>query len=216
MSTQVDLQKLWDEVNDTLRKGAVNRPLWKAAFTAVPLSLEEENDTLVLGMPSKHMELAGHLDTRINKARLQEVIQAKLGRRLDVRVIEGDTPEAYERHVERERLRAEAAEKAHARALGIATAAASWDALNEQILLTHGQTEARRFVTNRAKFLIRCVRMIVEAEERIRQSEPGKDEFHERQLARAVEKLASLADAPPMVVTLEYLRYRSSRSRRRP
>jgi hypothetical protein len=193
----------------------VNRPLWKAAVTAVPLALEEDTNALVLGMPSTQMELSGHLETRINKARVQEVIQAKLGRRLDLRVIEGDTPDAYERHVERERLRAQAAEQAHARALGVATAAASWDTLNEQILLTHGQTEGRRFVTNRAKFLIRCVRMLVEAEERIRAREPGKDDFHERQLARTVEKIASLSDAPPMVISLEYLRYRSARSRRR-
>jgi hypothetical protein len=88
MSTQVDLKKLWEEVNDTLRKGAVNRPLWQAAITAVPLNLDEESDVLVLGMPSKHMNLAGHLETRVNKARVQEVIQAKLGRRLDVSVIE--------------------------------------------------------------------------------------------------------------------------------
>jgi hypothetical protein len=215
MSTQVDLKTLWEEVNETLRTGAVNRPLWKAAITAVPLKLEEDTNTLVLGMPSNQMELAGHLETRINKARVQEVVQAKLGRRLDITVIEGDTFEAYERYVEKERFRAEAAEQAHARALGIASAAASWDALNEQILLTHGQTEARRFVTNRAKFLVRCVRMVVEAEERIRAREPGKGEFHDRQVARAVEKIASLADAPPMMVSLEYLRYRSSRARRR-
>lgn len=215
MSTQVDLKNLWEEVNDTLRGGAVNRPLWKAAFTAIPLELEEDTNTLVLGMPSKHMELAGHLETRINKARIQEVVQAKLGRRLDIKVIEGETTEAYERHAERERLRAEAAEQAHARAMGVATAAASWDALNEQILLTHGQTEGRRFVTNRAKFLVRCIRMLAEAEDRIRSREPGKADFHDRQVARTIEKLASLADAPPMVVSIEYLRCRSSRGRRR-
>jgi hypothetical protein len=215
MSSQVDLKNLWEDVNATLRGGEINRPLWKAAITAIPLALDDEGGTLYLGLPSKQMELAGHLETRVNKARVQEIIQAKLGRRLDISVVEGDTLEAYERHVERDRLRVEAAEQAHARALGVATAAASWDALNEQVLLTHGQTEGRRFVTNRAKFLIRCVRMLVEAEERIRAREPGKDDFHDRQLARVIEKVAGLTDAPPMVVSLEYLRYRSARGRRR-
>ena len=43
------------------------------------------------------------------------------------------------------------------------------DQLNEQVLLTHTQAEGRRYVQNRAKFMVRCVRMMVEAEDRIRQ-----------------------------------------------
>ncbi len=215
MSGQIDVRKLWDAVNQTLHEGAINRPLWEAARTAVPLVIEEESDTLVLGMPTARMDLAGHLDTRVNKARLQEIVQAKLGRRLDLRIIEGETVEAYERATERERMRAASAEAAHAKAMGVQTAAASWDALNEQILMSHTQTEGRRFVTNRARFLIRCVRMTADAEDRIREREPNKEDFHERQLARTLEKVASLTDAPVVLVTLEYLRYRSSRQRTR-
>jgi len=216
MSGEVDVKSLWQAVNETLHQGAVNRPLWEAARTAVPLVIEEETNALVLGMPTRRMDLAGHLETRINKARLQEIVQAKLGRRLDIKVIEGETLEAYERAAERERLRAVSAEAAHAKALGVQTAAASWDTLNEQILVLHTQTEGRRFVTTRAKFLIRCVRTIAEAEDRIREREPGKDDFHERQLARTLEKVATLTDSQVMGVTLEYLRYRSSRQRHRP
>jgi len=211
MSGAIDVKKLWDAVNATLHEGAINRPLWEAARTAVPLVLEEDKDALVLGMPTNRMDLAGHLETRVNKARLQEIIQAKIGRRLDLKVIEGDSVEAYERAAERERLRSASREAAHLRAQGVQTAAASWDQLNEQVLLSHTQLEGRRFVTSRAKFMIRCVRMMADAEDRIREREPGKDEFHERQLARTIEKVASLTDTPVMVVTLEYLRYRSSR-----
>jgi hypothetical protein len=214
MTGQIDIQKLWAAVNETLREGAINRPLWEAAITAVPLALEEETGMLVLGMPSERMELSGHVETRINKARLQEIIQAKLGRRLDLKVIEGVTVEAYTRNREREQLRVQAAEEAHARAQGVRSAAQSWDQLNEQILLTHSSTEGRRFNVTRARFLIRCVRMTVDAEDRIREREPGRDEFHERQLARTLEKVASLTEAPPIVVSLEYLRYRASRDRR--
>lgn len=210
MSGQVDVAKLWAEVNETLHQGPINRPLWEAARTVVPLLIEEETNTLVLGMPTARMDLASHLETRVNKARLQEIVQAKLGRRLDIRVIEGDTLAAYERAVERDRSRARSAEAAHARAMQVQTAAASWDALNEQLLLAHSRVEGRRFVTTRAKFLLRCVRMTVEAEDRIREQEPGKDEFHERQLARTLEKIAGLTDAPAIVVATEYWRYRSS------
>ncbi|MGQ9731101.1 MAG: hypothetical protein ACUVX8_07480 [Candidatus Zipacnadales bacterium] len=215
MSDDVNLKQLWEDVNTTLREGPINRPLWEAARTAVPLALEENTDTLVLGMPTYRMELAGHIETRVNKARLQEIVQAKLGRRLDIKIIEGDTIEAYQRAVERERARAKSSEAAHARAQGVATAAASWDALNEQILLSHSQTENRRYVHNRAKFMIRCVRMMVEAEERIRAREPGKEEFHERQLARTIDKIANLCGCDPTIVSLEYLRHRSLRQHRR-
>jgi hypothetical protein len=214
MSGQIDIRKLWAAVNETLHEGAINRPLWEAARTAVPLVLEDESETLVLGMPTNRMDLAGHLETRVNKARLQEIVQAKLGRRLDIRVIEGETIEAYQRATEREKLRAASTEAAHAKAQGVQTAAASWDALNEQILMSHTQLESRRFVTSRVKFMVRCVRMTADAEDRIREREPGKDEFHERQLARALEKIASLTDSPVVIVTLEYLRYRSSRKPR--
>jgi len=214
MSGQIDITKLWEAVNQTLREGAINRPLWQAALIAVPLALDEESDSLVLGMPSERMEMAGHIETRINKARLQEIIQAKIGRRLDLKVIEGTTIEAHRRAAERERLRAQAAEEAHAKAMGVRSATASWDQLNEQILLTHSATEGRRFNINRAKFLIRCVRMVADAEVRIRAREPGREEFHERQLARSLEKVASICEAPPIMVSLEYLRYRASRERR--
>jgi hypothetical protein len=167
-------------------------------------------------MPTARMDLAGHLETRVNKARLQEIIQAKLGRRLDLRIIEGESIEAYERAAERERMRAASAEVAHAKAQGVQTAAASWDALNEQILMSHTQTEGRRFVTTRARFLIRCVRMTSDAEDRIREREPNKDEFHQRQLDRTLEKIATLTDTPVSIVALEYLRYRSSKTKRRP
>ncbi len=216
MADPINIAKLWDSVNQTLHEGAINRPLWEAARNATALALDDESDTLILGLPTARMDLAGHIETRINKARLQEIIQAKLGRRLDLKVIEGQTVEAYERSREREQLRVKAAEESHARAQGVASAAASWDQLNEQILLTHSATEGRRFTVNRARFLVRCVRMIVEAEDRIREREPGRDEFHERQLARTLEKVASLAEAPPIMVSLEYLRYRASRDRRAP
>ncbi|MBM3472021.1 MAG: hypothetical protein FJX75_01950 [Armatimonadetes bacterium] len=214
MSGQVDVRKLWDAVNATLHEGAINRPLWEAARTVVPLVIEEESGTLVLGMPTNRMDLAGHLETRVNKARLQEIVQAKLGRRLDLRVIEGDTIEAYQRAAEREKLRAASTEAAHLKAQEVWTAAASWDALNEQILMSHTQLESRRFVTSRVKFMVRCVRMTADAEDRIREREPGKEDFHERQLARTLEKIAGLTDSPVVVVTLEYLRYRSSRKPR--
>jgi hypothetical protein len=214
MSGQVDIVKLWEAVNHTLREGAINRPLWEAAMTAVPLALEEDSGSLVLGMPTERMELAGHIETRVNKARLQEIIQARIGRRLDLKVIEGISTEAYRRAAEREQLRAQAAEEAHAKAMGVRTAAASWDQLNEQILLAHSATEGRRFDVNRARFLIRCVRMVADAEHRIRDRDPGREDFHERQLMRSLDKIAGLCEAPPIVVSLEYLRCRASRERR--
>ncbi|MBM3499783.1 MAG: hypothetical protein FJX74_14070 [Armatimonadetes bacterium] len=215
MSGQIDVKKLWEAVNATLHEGAINRPLWEAARTAVPLLVEAETATLILGMPTARMDLAGHLETRVNKARLQEIVQAKLGRRLDLRIIEGETAEAYHRAAERERMRAASAEAAHAKAQGVQTAAASWDALNEQILMSHTQTEGRRFVTTRARFLIRCVRMTADAEDRIREREPNKEDFHQRQLDRTLEKVATLTDTPVSIVALEYLRYRSSMQKRR-
>ena len=211
---QLDVEKLWKAVNETLVEGAINRPLWEAARTAVALAHDQDTDTIVLGMPTNRMELAGNIETRVNKARLLEIIQAKLGRRLDIKVIEGETLEAYERDRERVQIREKSQEAAHLRSQGVATAAESWDVLNEQILLAHTQSEGRRFVHNRAKFLIRTVRMIVEAEDRIREREPGKDEFHERQLARAIEKVATLTDGTPITVSLEYLRFKATKKRR--
>ncbi|HJN17192.1 MAG TPA: hypothetical protein QGH10_16925 [Armatimonadota bacterium] len=211
---QIDVEKLWKAVNATLVEGAINRPLWEASRTAVALAHDEEDECIVLGMPTNRMELRGHIETRVNKARLMEIVQAKLGRRLDIRVIEGETKEAYERDRERQQLRIESREQAHLRAQGVATAAESWDALNEQVLLAHTQSEGRRFVHNRAKFLIRCVRMLVEAEDRIRDREPGKEEFHERQLARTIEKIATMTEGTPITVSLEYMRYKATKKRR--
>ena len=62
--SKLDVVKLWAAVNQTLVEGAINRPLWEAARTAVALALDEEADCLVLGMPTNRMELRGHIETR--------------------------------------------------------------------------------------------------------------------------------------------------------
>ena len=104
MPGEIDLKALWKDVDMAVRRlPGTTRTLWEAVEAAVPLVIE--GDTLILGFDPKDMRHASYVETRVNKSQVQQVLQAKTGKRLDIRCIEGATVDAWERTKEREAQR---------------------------------------------------------------------------------------------------------------
>lgn len=206
--SDVDLQQLWQEVNQLLREGEVNRPLWDAAATAQPLVLD--GDTLVLGLTPQNMRHASYLETDINRAQVREILQARTGRNLDITVIAGSEAADWERTKERRRAEEDRAAGAVRRRADYRGAEAAWEKANEQLSEIFSGTRARAYPTVKARLLSKAFPAILQAEQTASQEEPEAQEAHQRYLNRLLERVATYTDIPVTVVALEYLRYAAS------
>ncbi|MEN6547241.1 MAG: hypothetical protein ABFE07_14490 [Armatimonadia bacterium] len=211
MSAELDLQELWKLVNGFVKTIGINRSLWEATAAAKPLAVDE--DTLVLGFKPAEMRLSGYLTTPANKVQIEGFIAKQVGRRLSLQVIEGDTPEAWEKY--KERLQAQVDHTLdrvqfrsdHKGALGI------WETLAADMHKMFTETQQRRFADQLARLLIRAIPIISEAEDKAREAEPEAEQVHFIHLNRAFDKLSTYTDIPAPIVALEYLRYKSSRKK---
>ena len=46
MADGLDLEALWQQVNEAIRRGPINRPFWEAAAAAQPVAIQDE--TLII------------------------------------------------------------------------------------------------------------------------------------------------------------------------
>lgn len=191
------------------RLPGTTRTLWEAVQAAVPLTIEGE--MLVLGFDPKDMRHASYVETRINKSQVQQVLQAKTGKRLDIRCIEGATVEAWERtkarEADRERATQEAldAQRAHSASIQ------GWSQLGADLQALFASTEARRYATSQAQLLIKALPMVYDTESRVRQQDPEAAHEAVMGLNRAFDRIATVCDLPATQVALEYLRYKATR-----
>ena len=204
MGETVDIQELWKQVNETLHQGDINRTLWDAAAAAVPLALED--DVLILGMATEKFVLASYLETQVNRSRVRAIMHQRTGRRLDLRVIEGDTPQAYEGdRARRQSMTSEVVSRAETARISRGEAA-GWEDLSEQLYLKFAEVKTKRHPQNMARFLWEVLPMVIAADERLRAEQPGLDAVHDRHLGRMMDKLGTYADLPATVVAMEFLR----------
>ena len=209
MAEGVDLSGLWRQTVERLFATDLSRTVLDACKRAVPLTIED--DVLILGMLPENMQFASYIETRANKSVVQGVLQAISGRRLDLRVIEGDSIEAYERTKARDQSRADLAAIEASRRGVVRAEVRTWEALHERLMVMYQELELRRFPQITAKYLVRSFPLIADVDEAVRAAEPDKLEAHERALSRVFEKLRGYTDIPTTVIALEYLRYRSTR-----
>ena len=212
MPETVDLDATWKQVNVLLRQASINRSLWEAAAAAKPLIIDEGK--LILGLAPAEMRFAGYMTTPQNRVQIEGYLQKLTGQKLEVTVIEGDTPEAWEKYKQRlqtqvdHTLDAAQFRSEHKGALGV------WDNLAADMHKMFSETQQRRFPEQVARLLIRLLPVIVEAEDKARAEEPEAEQLHFTQLNRAFDKVATYTDVPAPIVALEYLRFRASRKRR--
>lgn len=203
-----DLEKIWQRVNEQLRRGPVNRSLWDAALTAKPITVE--GDLLVLGVPPKQARYASYLETAVNRRQVLEILQAVAGRPLDFRVIEGTSLADWERVKEVERLAVERAAAGFGAQVSARTSADAWEQLSETLLRMFSGS-ALRYPINLAQTFAKALSLIYDTETRVRAEDPENTAFHDKQLNRLCDKLATYCELPATLVALEYLRYRARR-----
>ncbi|MDX2066404.1 MAG: hypothetical protein SFX74_11735 [Fimbriimonadaceae bacterium] len=195
-----DAASIWKETLPTVLHGVTGRGVWAALNATVPITLED--GTLVLGVPQTDVELAGHLRMQATQ-RLIEVTSSKVaGTALRVRVIDGTSPEDYERAKRRdaERRRLQDAEMTKLRAE--MEARNSWDSVYDQLSRRYAAITNKSLPQNRARFYEEAVGLVAQA----RMENSQHDELGERTFARCLERIAQYADIGSTIVALDVLR----------
>jgi hypothetical protein len=195
---------LWEAVNDELHRGELIPGLWEAASAVKALAIE--GDTLVLGVPLDKAGLASHLESTRHRIHVQNIVEKVAGRKLECRVIEGDTPEAWEKRKALEQARAAAADDALERRRQRKDAIGSWEGLRETLTVNYGQLASRRSPKALAEYLEAVLPLVREVETKLQEQGLADDHAHERSLSRVFDKIATQCGIPSTIVALEYIR----------
>lgn len=210
MEHDVDLDTLWNQVQEEVHKGEINQPLWDALRAAKPVVLED--DVLAVGIESANYGRASsYLKTAVTRNMLEKILRELTGNpKITLQVFEGTSRENWERaKTVAQHMSATVAARAQARQ-EVTTLAADWDKIGEQIHRLYSSIENRRFAQVAAGFVLQALEMLADAEERII-SAGGDPEAHVRRLGRTLDKIASYVEMPAAAVGLEYLRIKERR-----
>lgn len=207
---------LWRETSDlVLARSDRFGPLQQAMRAAVTIAREE--NTLVIGLSGQHQYLAGHLMTAGNRRFINDCLQDVSGEPVEFRLIEGITAEDWEVAKRSESIAARRAARPAAEAGEPAPPggeprrrSSAWDTLTEQLQTAWSKVTTKQMPTARARFVADAVGYLYQAEEEAIEQDEA-DEQIQRQLNRAIDRIASLTEVPPTAVALELLRYRRER-----
>lgn len=185
-----DVAQIWAEALPKIKNGVTGAGVWAALNAARPIAFED--GTLVLGVPAKDSELAGHLKVSATKRLIEATVSALLQQQIVARVIDGTSQEDYEtfkrREVERARLQQQSLEKMRTEL----AARTNWDQVYEQLGRRFAAVSNKSLPQNRARFLEEAVELVAEA----RKDQANYDEAGERNFARCLERLAQYAELP--------------------
>lgn len=195
-----DAGTIWAEALPKVMNSVTGRGVWAALNAARPIALED--NLLVLGLPHKDNELAGHLRLP-NHSRVIEHIAGQIaGKQLRVRIIDGTQQEDYEifkrREVERRRLQDAGMERMRAEA----NAKTSWDTVFEGLSRRYAAMTNKSLPQNRGRFFEEAVELVAEA----RKGQENFDESGERNFARCLERISQYTEVPSAIVAVEVLK----------
>ena len=205
-------EKIWREATEVvLLRSDRFGPLNQAMQAAIPITLDE--DMLVLSMPGSERHLSGHLDTAANRNSIVNALELVTGSRVDFRLIDGSSVEDWERLKEVEKKAREGARARNATRANAGSAPARptarigegpWDEVIQRIHRQYQQVPKRQFPQAKARYLREALSWIAATDEELRYQDGFDEDSHERALARALERLASVLDLPAVLVALQF------------
>ena len=185
----MDFYDAWNASLEDIKKQVTGVGVWTALNVAIPIALEEDG-TFVLGVAEKEAESRGHLTLANTRRVMEQELEKRIGKPVEVVVIDGITINHWEslkrRREEFLRQEAEAARRAKEKA-GKVTA---WDTIYEQMGREFGALENKAMPQVRARFMLWCVDLVAA---HLHGSEHTDDD--ERNFSRCVDRIASYADA---------------------
>lgn len=211
-------EALWQAIVTKVKEAELDPPLWRAMDAAVPICLE--GGTLVIGFAPKDEPQMTFFGSAQAAPRLHQVLGTVATKPVELRAIDGTTPEDYQRWQAREAAR-EAVLSRHAdeppsdspfdpRPEGIPAATGSAKYVHDLMLdfrHRHTRLPSRNSSYSKASFLHEIMPDMLQAEADLRTIEQTAEGFV-RAASRMIDKVAEMLSIEPMIVAMEFKRYR--------
>lgn len=201
----VDLSWVWREVRKRVFiKLPFSHGVAEALEAVVPIALE--GDQFVVGLPPAHYTLAAQLNSQTVKNTIEGILRQAAGRSIRIEIIEGTTLEDW-RDVSQRR------EKAQEAVIAMATKRAEEhhfeDILNQivgEIRHRVSQVNDRMLPQVRAGLMLDMVPGLADAEDMLFADAETRES--KRAMSRAIDRIATYLEVPPLTLALEIERYR--------
>lgn len=195
-----DIALVWSQALPAMKQSVSGVGVWAALNAAKPIAVE--NGFLVLGLDANEFELAGHLRIPSTKKMVEAEIGRRTGQAVHLRVIEGTTPEHWERMKKRDEEARRLQEASHERARAEIMARTNWETVFESLSRRYAAVSNKSIPMNRARFYEEAIALLVEA----RQGQATHDDLAERNFARCIERVAQYAEVPSTIVAHDVLK----------
>jgi hypothetical protein len=202
------LPVLWANCVDRLKDRINNRSFWEALEATHAITVE--NDNLIIGLDAENFNRSSHILQVSTLNTVHRTIEEVFNKPLHVKLIEGRTYADWEAYKAREARIASSKQAAAKPYTPAPTAGAeSWDGVYEQLSRLFAVASHRSLPQGKARYANEALYLLVEAMDTIYPDQP--DEHAERNLARALDRIAASADIPASVIAFEMERLRAWR-----
>jgi hypothetical protein len=202
------LPVLWANCVDRLKDRINNRSFWEALEATHAITIE--NDHLIIGIDSENFNRSSHIMQVSTLNTVHRIIAEVFNRPLTLQLVEGTTLADWEAHKAREARITASRQTASAPAPGGPIVPSdNWEGVYEQLSRLFAQTSHRSLPQGKARYANEALYLLVEAMDTIYPDPP--DEHSERNLARALDRIAASADIPASVIAFEMERLRAWR-----
>jgi hypothetical protein len=197
--------QVWQQTVSLCKDRVNSRSFWEALEQAVAITIED--DTLIIGLRPEIFNLAGHLNVSEHRNAVEQAAGSILGRRVSLRIIEGDTMADWLNRKARDARVAAHREATYERRDQQMAEAQSWDSLYDYVARAYSGTPLRSLPQSRARYTTEMVYVIAEAMDQLYPERP--DENTERLLARVIDRVATNVELPSTLVAMEIERLRA-------
>jgi hypothetical protein len=199
------LRACWGRVVDRIKHEIIHPTLWRSLEASVPVTVE--GSEFVVGFAPGNFHMSGHLLTSEHKNSIERALRDELKRPCSLRIIEGTAIQDWVNTKAKDESRETMHEIARQKAAKEIAASRSWDSLMEMSGRKYAGMQLRQLPQTRAVYVQEMVQAISDAMDEL-MPKSAADELAERSLARVIEKVATYADVPALVIALEIHRYR--------
>ena len=201
------LPVLWANCVDRLKDRINNRSFWEALEATHAITIE--GDSLIIGIDAENFNRSGHILQSSTLNTVLKTMEEVFNKPLQLKVVEGSTLADWEAHKARE-VRLAASKMAAVTAVSTPSSVTdSWEGVYEQLSRLFAQAGNRSLPQGKARYANEALYLLVEAMDTIYPEPP--DDHSERNLARAIDRIAASADIPASVIAFEMERLRSWR-----
>lgn len=197
--------RVWLEAIEKVKDVTLHPSLWRALEASHGITMD--GDHFVVGFTSQDYPQAGMLRSAEYKTIIEKILTEMTGnRQVRVKTIEGTTFADFQNVKHQEEIMAAQRTAMLQKKATERIAGGNWESVLEGIAKIYASRNLRQLPQIRAQFMNDALKLVSEAMDRNYGKNP--DDATERALARVIDKVAALADAPAVWVATELWRMR--------